>query len=187
MELEEYGDLKEKEAFFVNGSSKVNVNLDLIFEKISEFQNEGDTFIYRGVSEAKRKLYNSAQRLYMGQDLHLQVPEDHISDHYKKFIDQLIESAKNWNNGAIKNLLLNSDIMENNALAYLSFMQHYGVPTPFLDYSSDPYVALFFAIDNASYRPSNREIDNYFSFYYTYSNKSRFKLLNPIEGLGTPS
>ena len=48
-------------------------------------------------------------------------------------------------------------------------MQHFGVPTPLLDFTFNPYVALFFAVDNIQYLPSDNEIDNYFSLYYTYS------------------
>ena len=33
-------------------------------------------------------------------------------------------------------------------LSWLSLMQHYGVPTRLLDFSTSPYVALYFAIEN---------------------------------------
>jgi len=120
-------------------------------------------------------LYNSAQRLYINQELHRQVPPDSISEHYKKFIENLIESCKKWNNGVVKTLLKTSGIDENNAIAYLSYMQHFGVPSPFLDYTYNPYVALFFAVDNLVYQPSDNEIDNYFSLYYTYTKSTIFE------------
>ena len=175
MKLEEYSTIKEKAAFFKNGDVKISVNIDAIFEKLSEFTEKGDGFIYRGCSEAKYKLYNSAQRIYMNQELHKQVPEDSISEHYKNFITELIENCKTWNNGVVSKLLKNSGIDENNAIAYLSYMQHFGVPTPFLDYSFNPYVSLFFAIDNLNYNPSDNEIDNYFSLYYTYKDATMFQ------------
>ena len=175
MKLEEYTTIEEKEEFFKNGEVKINVNLDKVFEKIVEFQEKGTSFIYRGCSEAKYRMYSSAQRLYINQELHRQVPEDSISEHYRKFITESIESCKNWNNGVVKRLLESSGIDKNNSLAYLSYMQHFGVPTPLLDFTFNSYVALFFAIDSISYYPSDNEIDNYFSLYYTYSDASVFE------------
>lgn len=175
MTLEEYTEIKEKEEFFVNGGSKINHNINKIFEEIEKYKNEGTSFIFRGCSEAKYRLYNSAQRVYIQQELHKQVPEDGIAEHYRDFVTKLIKNCKSWNNGVVERLLISSGIDPNNSLAYLSYMQHFGVPTPFLDYSYNPYVALFFAIDDLVYSPSDNEIDNYFSFYYTYADSTVFE------------
>ena len=175
LNLEEYSSFEEKKEFFNNGEIKIDHNIEKIFEEIKKFKEEGDSFIFRGCSEAKYRLYNSAQRLYINQELHKQVPPDSISEHYKDFISKLIESCKKWNNGVIKKLLENAGIQEDNSLAYLSYMQHYGVPTPFLDYSYNPYDSLFFAIDNLNDQSSDNEIDNYFSFYYTYTKSTVFE------------
>ncbi|GGZ66442.1 FRG domain-containing protein [Mesonia mobilis] len=175
MKLEEYSKIEEKGEFFQNGGIKIDHNIEKIFDEIKKYTEEGDSFIFRGCSEAKYRLYNSAQRLYTNQELHKQVPSDSISEHYRDFITELIKSCKDWNNGVVKKLFKNAGINENNSLAYLSYMQHYGVPTPYLDFSYDPYVALFFAIDNLNYQASNNEIDNYFSFYYTYTKATMFE------------
>ena len=158
----------------MNGGIKIDIKLDFVFDKITKFQEQKGSFIFRGCSEAKYKMYSSAQRLYITQDLHKQVAEDSISEHYKNFISKLIENCKTWNNGVVKKLLISSGIDENNSFAYLSYMQHFGLPTPFLDFTFNPYVALFFAVDNISFNPSNDEIDNYFSLYYTYKENSVF-------------
>ena len=175
MKLHEYSTFEEKSEFFKDGNIQINVNINLIFDKILEFQTKGSDFIYRGCSEAKYGMFNSAQRLYINQDLHLQVPQDRISEHYCKFISELIKGAEEWNNGVISKLMTVSNINPKNSLAMLSYMQHYGLPTPFLDFSYNPYVALFFAIDNIKYVPSDNPIDNYFSLYYCFENNTAFE------------
>jgi hypothetical protein len=51
------------------------------------------------------------------------------------------------------------------ALSRLSYLRHYGVPTPVLDFTLNPFVALFFAIENIKHTPTENEIDDYLSFY----------------------
>src|SRR5690606_12011975 len=102
LKLEEYKTIEEKEEFFQNGGVKINHNIEKIFDEIKRYKDEGDSFIFRGCSEAKYRLYNSAQRLYINQELHKQVSSDSISEHYKDFITKLIENCKEWNNGVVK-------------------------------------------------------------------------------------
>ncbi|WP_284461602.1 hypothetical protein, partial [Chryseobacterium sp.] len=60
MKLEEYKTFEEKKVFFKNGDSKLDKNVQKIFELIKGFEEIGNGFIYRGCGEAKYKLYNSA-------------------------------------------------------------------------------------------------------------------------------
>jgi hypothetical protein len=172
--LQEYKDISDKKKYFQNGDIKVVINVDGIFDELDKLHKNGD-FIFRGLSEAKYKLYNSSQRYYINNELFRQVKAEEIPGHYDQFIDSLIEECKKWNNSTVKNLLKASSIDEENSLAYLSYMQHFGVPTPFLDFTFNPYMALFFAIDNVNYIPSDTEIGNYFSIYYTYQNATIFE------------
>ena len=96
MTLEEYKAFEEKNPFFMNGGIKIDIKLYFVFDKITKFQEQKGSFIFRGCSEAKYKMYSSAQRLYITQDLHKQVAEDSISEHYKNFISKLIENCKTW-------------------------------------------------------------------------------------------
>ena len=52
-----------------------------------------------------------------------------------------------------------------NDILYLSFMQHYGIPSPLLDFTKNLRTALFFAMDGMNTEPSSVEIENYFSVY----------------------
>ncbi|MFD0991061.1 FRG domain-containing protein [Mariniflexile jejuense] len=176
MELEEYSTFEEKMPYFVNGGFKIdeNSNINGVFSKLKEFQTKGTGFIYRGVPEAKFRLYNSAQRVYMTKDLHINVPVDSIQEHYNEFIESAIENCKIWNNGVIKQLLKNGGVDPQNSLAYLSYMQHYGAPTPLLDYSFNPYIALFFSLNKEPYCESEVEIENYLSLYYSHSESNTF-------------
>jgi hypothetical protein len=46
------------------------------------------------------------------------------------------------------------NLMPDSKLAWLSIMQHYGVPTRLVDFTSSPYVALYFALE--SYQPLSK-------------------------------
>jgi hypothetical protein len=50
-----------------------------------------------------------------------------------------------------------------NRRARLEFARHYGVPSPLIDFSLSPYVALFFAFDRV--RPSEAQADDYAAVY----------------------
>lgn len=173
--LPEYKNIDEKKNFFVNGDVKVTINIEKIFAELDKFASTTD-FIFRGCSEAKYKLYNSAQRVFLQSELYLQAKQtDERGELYDKWIESLISHCKNWNGHTVTKLLEASKIDPENSLAYLSYMQHYGVPTPLLDFTKDPYIALYFAIENISNRASDSEIDNYFSIYYTYTNHTAFE------------
>jgi hypothetical protein len=173
--LSEYIQLADKAKYFKNGEITIVLNIDDIFKKLDEFKATGD-FIFRGCSEAKYKIYNSAQIYYITNELFKQVPSAQIPSHYAKFISSLIDECKSWNNETVKSLLKNNKVDEDNSFAYLSYMRHYEVPSPFIDFTYDPYIALFFAIDNLNSKPSDNEIDNYFSIYYTYQNATIFDM-----------
>ncbi len=158
MELTTYQSLAEKDLYFQTGSAKVDdkASFNFIWNHLRSI--EYGKCIYRGINEARYKLYNSAQRDYITNDYHNTFPS------YKDYILNLIGNCKKWENGQIPQLLKKIGINEDNYLSYLSALQHSGLPSPLLDFSYDPLVALFFAFYLSS-NSGGREIDEYVSFY----------------------
>ena len=68
-QLQNYTDISEKNEFFQNGDIRIVINVDKIFEELDKLYANGD-FIFRGNSQTKYKLYNSAQRYYINNELY---------------------------------------------------------------------------------------------------------------------
>jgi len=132
---------------------------------------------FRGVSEAKYNLYNSSQVYYISNQDKLFLPQVNIpnydrqvNDHYDTFVSFLIEETIKSDQDSVQRFLAKNNFSKENALPFLSFMQHYGIPTPLLDFSLNKYASLFFAQDGisntiATDSLSDNEIDNYFALY----------------------
>lgn len=134
-----------------------NIN-DYIME-IIRYAKKFDTVLwYRGHRSCTWKLHPSLFRSKV-----LDIPNDgRITEKkYKNFIDF---------NEAINEFRKQGVEIENNEynLFHYTFLaQHYGMPTPFLDWSTDPLVALYFAVNE-----------------FTYSDTEEYPvvyILNPVE------
>lgn len=158
MELTTYQTLAEKDLYFQTGSVLVDdeTSFNFIWDHVRSI--DYGKFIYRGVNEARYKLYNSAQRDFLSNDYH------NVFTSYKHYILNLISTCKNWENGRIPQLLKSVGIDEDNYLSYLSALQHSGLPSPLLDFSYDPLVALFFSFYHSSHSGA-KVIDQYVSLY----------------------
>lgn len=154
--LEEYRDFKNKGQFFadcecINDTTKLRE----VFGKLKSVK--GKQYLFRGVTEAKYKLYSSGQREYIQNEYQL------LNIDYQTFMQSLLN-----------NLMIDADWMayhnvakiQVNASYGFTYLQHYGTPTPYIDFTTDVLVALFFCCHNLHFIPSNNEIDNYLSLYY---------------------
>ena len=151
-----YSDFDEKEKYF-SQSDYINTIEDLYsFVEKHKYNRE---FFFRGVNEAKYKLFTSAQRKWLLENV--KVHSGSLS--YNSFIDCLIyqfyRTRGNLMERYFKSLGLPTNDM--NALCY---MQHYGAPTPLLDFTTRVNVALYFATLDVEYKNTN-SIDDYFSLY----------------------
>ncbi len=162
MKIETYSTLADKANYFdcENIDTKDDFDKLAFYWTDSKNQPSRDTdrkVIFRGLTEAKYKLFNSAQRFWIGEEL------EKLGRSYEEFIQTEIERAKTFQ----ANLLIKFYHAFGHPaydLSILSFSQHYGAPTPLLDFTYRFDSAAFFATDGIKHNPST-DIDNYFSIY----------------------
>jgi hypothetical protein len=154
--LSQYTSLSEKDSFFQTGSSVINCiqDIDKIIKHLEDIPQ--GQFVFRGVNEARYKLYTSSQRKFIKTNTCLG------KSLYKEFIINEINNFLASEYDVLREFLEKAKISKDNYLAFLSIMQHYGLPTPCLDFSDDPLVALFFAFNNCS-SICDTSIDEYVS------------------------
>lgn len=134
---------------------KVEISsVDELLRELNELPNH---FLFRGHSDSNWSLEPSLERI-IGQswsvEMAKKIEEFSIEEFTSKF-----------------HLYDRENIHPNSKLAWLSIMQHYGVPTRLLDFTTSPYVALYFALE--SYTPhSNSDIAVYALDYSAIMQKS---------------
>ena len=160
--MDEYQNLWEKSKYFISGGLKIERFDDLIntIDKVAEIDKDRGA-IYRGQPESRFKLYNTLQRFWITNNL------SNRYESYSILIENLVNRCMKWEKGIIPKYLENSNC-ENNKISCLSIMQHYGIPTPLLDFTTNIYKSLFFAIQNTSPPTTVDGIDNYSSIIYVY-------------------
>jgi len=108
---------------------KVETVADLL-EQINELPNN---YFYRGQADASWPLQSSLERV---------VGANWSADKARQFEDFSLKSFCSK-----FHLYDRENIQPSSKLAWLSVMQHYGVPTRLLDFTESPYVALYFALE----------------------------------------
>jgi hypothetical protein len=106
---------------------------------ISAFNELPNNFIFRGHADSSWPLASTLERV---------VGNRWSADHAKKFEEfSLTEFRPKFH------LYDRENVQPKSKLAWLSIMQHYGVPTRLLDFTESPFVALYFALE--SYDPQS--------------------------------
>lgn len=182
MKLCNYKSLNEKNNYFYNKSVEDAEEFWNILTDIQKINIEDgkNSFVFRGLPNAKFKLYNSAQRFVIEYGIFKYKENKSTSrDSSKymnwmiKFTDELVASGKVWKKGVIKKYISpNSRSDESDEsdefeyFSYLSYLRHHNVPVPVIDVTFNPFVALYFALTDFSKNTTGEEIDNYFSLYF---------------------
>lgn len=173
--MAEYGSTLQKSLYFDQTNIDTVEQFDEIFE---ELKNKED-LLFRGAREAKWRLYSSLQRHWVTDKLY----ESQVT--YQEFLESLVEHARNGQKKALSKFLDLNGIDPNNDIAVLSFLQHYGCPTPLLDWTYSFLNSLYFALDGIETEDSPREIDNYFCVYHIEEKYFKTSIIKEIinEGL----
>lgn len=154
--MTEYQTTLQKALFF----EQVNIDNEEDFDTIFEENKNSNGILYRGVSEAKWRLYSSLQRYWINEKIY----EKGVD--YRTFIENTILNAKKQQGNVLEKYFKKNGISPNNDIAVLSFLQHYGCPTPLVDWTNSFVNSLYFATENINdYKEDVREIEKYFSVY----------------------
>lgn len=162
MQIPQYQSLKEKEDVFGDRYLCIAEENQLIdwHTKYDIDVREQSPYLFRGINEAKYKNYTSAQRYWMAKNLVNVTPQ--------QLIEQQIKSLKRTNNHLLTNYCFLSGLYASD-LYLLSFSQHYGGISPFLDFTKSLDTALFFARHKANENKNTNYIDDYVSLYFVKS------------------
>lgn len=153
--LPSYHTKEEKQAVFTNSAfcdSEQEVR-DWLAD-LDRGRFDGGGMAFRGLSRASYKLYSSLQRKWIEQDLAGSHPD------HKALVQAILDESYGLGVGGTP--LPNG---ERDDLAMLSYLQHHDCPTPFLDFTSNIRVALYFASQEPHGVGNDNELDEYFSVY----------------------
>lgn len=170
----EYETLYQKSGFFRQTTIEIEKDFDKIYD---EFKDKKDT-LFRGLSEAKYRLYSSLQRNWISNKIYEK------GKSYEAFLRELVENAKKANGGVLKVYLEKTGLSPENDIGILSFLQHYGCPTPLLDWTYNFSIALFFGTKNNATLVNGRKINDYFCVYYLEEEHLKDSSLKDIVKIG---
>ncbi len=176
--LSEYKTLKEKSTCFLNGNYnkwfKIETKADFGEWYAAIKKHTDSSHFFRGVSEAKFKLYASAQRNWVEQ-----LRKDSGKKYYRTFFKELIGYAREQ--PLLRKVMDHYKLdRDENTFSFMSLLQHYRGITPFLDWTYNMDIALFFAMGKpGNYKGSG--IKDYSSIYWIDNNLAKIKLLRSGE------
>ncbi len=158
--MQQYEDLEEKAGHFLQ-SKTINTPKELDAE-LDKFQKMADNktlhIVFRGLHEAKYKLYNSFQRMWFDRSLGETGTDPYL------LVQNMINACLNPKHVLYK-YFKQLGVVCNDWLI-LSFLQHYGAASPLLDFSKNYKVALYFLCKGLKPYYGKNKIGHYASIYY---------------------
>lgn len=164
--LKEWKSIEDKLEHF----EYTQINTD---EELIRFMDKPwNEFYFRGLNSARFRLYSSVQRTWIEQSLSKRFGYD-----INVFVQREIENAR-------KKLVGYKEIFQGlNDWEILCFLQHYGAPTPLIDFTLDLDAALYFAYSEVVLKSSDNEIDDYISVYGVEKNNGQLVDKNKLANL----
>lgn len=156
-QVDEYKTLEEKDNFFeLNQAIETIADAKNLLDLLHTMKKKGG-LIFRGHKRAKYKIWSTAHRDRCNTNSFY---------YFTKYVEEKIKNYRSLEEGKIQRHLSMMNIEINNDLSLLSYAQHYGFPTPFIDFSRNPFVALFFAMEVSSSLTNQTKIEKYASLYF---------------------
>lgn len=155
MEIKTYHSLDEKQNLFTSFQVNSKKEMDEMLVRLNRLEAN---MIYRGVNEAKYKMFTSAQRQWQAEDIPFRTDIADFNDYIERILDNLRRET------ALNQYYTSVGVIPNDFL-YLSLLQHYAAPTPLLDFTHNIRTALYFATKDIRLEPSDDDINSYFSLY----------------------
>lgn len=152
MKLPEYNSFEEKREVYNHRMIDTVDGFHTWFESVCSNKD----IIFRGVNESKYKIYTSGQREWLTKRLK---PNLQYHDFIQNLLNKVAEDK-------LINDYLCSLSIKYNDLFGLGMLQHYGAPSPLLDFSHELKNALFFAFDGVKDNTTDNSIGDYVSVYY---------------------
>ena len=128
-----------------------NLHVNSIDELMHEINSLPNNFVFRGQSDADWGLQSTLERT---------LDKKWNADNARRFEAFSLDSFKSK-----YHIYSGSEHTPKSKLSWLSVMQHYGVSTRLIDFTSSPYIALYFALE--TYNPSTDKDLSIFCFDYT--------------------
>lgn len=115
----------------------VDIKVKTIDDLMRELNSLPNNFVFRGQSDAAWGLQSTLERT-LGAKWN--------AKNARKFEDYSLDSFKSK-----YHIYSGTEHIPKSKLSWLSVMQHYGVPTRLIDFTTSPYIALYFALE--TYNP----------------------------------
>ena len=126
-------------------------SVSTIGELMHELNVLPNNYVFRGQSNADWGLNSTLERI---------IGSRWCSQQARKFEDYSLNTFKSK-----YHIYSGTEHLPKSKLSWLSVMQHYGVPTRLIDFTTSPYVALYFALE--SYDPLSRNDIAIFAIDYS--------------------